>query len=125
VIELRSEKSNVEGSRSTEKTLVLVWTGCSITEFAETLVSLEGSNGGIYGVLTFSDGLTSTELDASNGDGTGSGQGTNNVEATNAPCLPFITVWFNDWCVGDVLANKGFGTGMESLSATLVLVVTF
>jgi hypothetical protein len=86
---------------------------------------LEGSKGGIYEVVLFLDGLTPTELTTSNGDGTESGQGTNDVEATTVFCLPLITEWFNDWCVGEVMANKGFGTGIDSLSATFVFAVIF
>jgi len=92
-IELRSEKSNVEGSRSTEKTLVLAWEGSSIAEVSETFVSFVGSNGGMYD--TFLVGLTSMELPASNGDGTGSGQGTDEVELIIVSCLPLSTEWFN------------------------------
>mmetsp|Transcript_8457 Transcript_8457/g.17549 ORF Transcript_8457/g.17549 Transcript_8457/m.17549 type:complete len:161 (+) Transcript_8457:900-1382(+) len=121
VIELRSEKSNVEGSKSTEKTLVLV-RGRSNDVVSETFVSFEGSKGGMYdGVTRFFVGLICIELPASNGDGTESGQGTEDVDVIAGALR---TERFMDGA-GEDLASKGFGTGIDSLSATFVFAGDF
>ena len=94
--------------------------GSSTAEVSKTFVSLEGSKGGRYdGVASFFDGLACIGRTVSSGDGTEIGQGTKDVGATTE----FKAGWFMG--VGDVMANKGFGTGIDSLSVTFVFAGTF